>query len=75
MEKWWFKNKDKKLMLFYVKDNQVITWEEGPDYPYEISLLRILCLGIGTDLYGAGKPFTEYKEFFIEGFHFEKVVE
>ena len=73
MEKWWFKDKDKKLMLFYVKDDQVVTWEEGPDYPYEISLLRTLCLGIGTDLYGAGKPFAEYKKFYINDYHFERV--
>ena len=75
MEKWWFKDKDKKLMLFYVEDDHVVTWKQGPDYPYEISLLRTLCLGIGTDLYGVGESFSKYKRFFINDYHFEKAVE
>lgn len=73
MEKWWFKDKDKKLMLFYVEDDHVVTWEKGPDYPEEISLLRTLCLGIGTDLYGVGEFFSRYKKFYINDYHFERV--
>ncbi len=74
MALWLFKECDKTLLCLNVhEDGTVSSAFAGPDFQDEEPLRRALCLGIMEELVDYQLDFFDYKKYYINDFHFERV--
>ena len=76
MSKWYFKDKDRILMILYVEYDKFVFEIEFPeDLIFENPMEQVLCYGIEESLVYQCEDFEKFKKFFINDYHFEKAVE